>query len=118
MNPYATLLKEGRKKNDEMSMDGLMDILKTKYGVKMTKQNYRRYENEKELPKRPDYIMLEKVFAILGLDSTLLPHINKPSTAGYSVEEKAILLEKIMRLQDKVDTLQEKLENLTGGKRQ
>lgn len=124
MNVYATLLKEARAKN-KISMDGLMEELGQKYGIKMTKQNYRRYENIESLPKKPDFLMLEKVFNILGLDTTVLPHVTKKpiTSSSFSSEEKVVLLEKIVRLQDDnsllqkaVETLKEKIDNLTGGK--
>jgi len=79
---YAKLLKEGRDRMG-FSMDDLMEELKRKHGVTMTKMNYSKYESDTKQPKKMDYLFLEKVFDVLHLDKSLLPHKGK----NDSIEE-------------------------------
>jgi len=75
MNPYAKLLKDGRERKS-YSMDDLMDLYFQKYRPpqRMTKQNYRKYEKDESLPIRTDYLFLEKIFTLLEIDISILPH--------------------------------------------
>lgn len=68
---YSEEIKKGMEAK-KMSLQDVVNDLKQYHDTTTSPQNIHRYAT-KGMVKRPDFILLEKIFNVLGLDASKLP---------------------------------------------
>lgn len=114
---YQEAIKKGMEKK-MMSLSDVVDALKRKYRHETTPQNIFRYTVDGKV-KRPDHLLVERLFEILDLDKHTLPWVSKdrPSDDKISwLEEKSKLLEKLNDAQERLFVAQQRIRELEGNK--
>lgn len=112
---YGSRLREAREAKN-MSMEDVVFEIYNRFKIKSSKQNYSRYEVDDKV-KRPDYLYLEKIYEVLDLDISVLPHRKNEKASSndkykelyeQEKEKNAILSQRQIELLEKLFALSEK----------